>query len=87
MTVLGSVVTDSLRLMFEEARQKGLWFFSPYQQLWFSPDELQENQKNGRFCWGAVNWELRDPKERVEQLRLEAAALVRQADQMAGRIS
>ena len=61
-------VMDGLRPMFKEARKKGLWFNSNYQDLWFSPDELEKLQKKGQFRWGAVNWVLRDPKEKLEYL-------------------
>lgn len=36
--------------------------------LWFSPDELEKDQSEGRFCWGPINWELRDPKEHLTYL-------------------
>lgn len=60
---------DSLDHMFAVARTKQLWFFHGGLSgpLWFSPDELEAEQKNGKFVWGAVNWHLRDPKEYLEQ--------------------
>lgn len=53
--------------LFEKARKDGLWFHCSYQDLWFTPDQLEAEQKAGRFRWGRVNWTLRDPHERLEQ--------------------
>lgn len=61
-------IYEPLRWMFEEARANGLWFFSSYQKLWFSPDELEEANCKGRFRWGPVSWVLRNPRERIAEL-------------------
>lgn len=73
--------------LFEEARAKGLWFYTPYQQLWFSPDELATRRANGRYRWDESNWKLRDPKERLEQIRKEAGMLQKEAERFAARLS
>tara|TARA_Y100000310_G_scaffold83131_1_gene79812 strand:+ start:4012 stop:4296 length:285 start_codon:yes stop_codon:yes gene_type:complete len=62
-------IRQSLDPLFRQARAEGLWFFCSYQQLWFSPDELAAEHENGKFLWGPVNWHLRDPAEREQQLR------------------
>lgn len=55
-------VFNSLKPLFKKAREEGLWFHCGYQDLWFSPDELEKMQtEEGRFIWGAVNWTLRNP--------------------------
>ena len=64
-----NAVLAGLVPMFAKARAEGLWFHCGYQDLWFSPDELDAANKEGRFIWGAVNWTLRDPRERLEQLK------------------
>jgi len=64
------VILDGLKPMFKKARKEGLWFSCNYQSLWFSPNELEKAHKQGRFAWGAVNWELRDPKERLARYDL-----------------
>jgi hypothetical protein len=69
-------ILAGLRPMFEKARREGLWFYCNYQGLWFSPDELEAEQKRGSFVWGAVNWQLRDPMVQIdEQERAVAGAL------------
>jgi hypothetical protein len=60
-------ISDSLAPLFKEARETGKWFWCPYQNLWFSPDQLEAAQSDGRFRWGAINWKLRDPRERIAE--------------------
>lgn len=55
----------SLQPLFEKAEKEKLWFYCSYQDLWFSPKELKDMQKAGRFIWGEVNWVLKDPLEKV----------------------
>ena len=62
-------IENGLKPLFETAKKEGLWFNCHYQDLWFSPKELEELQADGRFLWGAVNWKLRDPKEHLEYLK------------------
>jgi hypothetical protein len=59
-------ILKNLEPMFKEAEEKGLWFRSRYQDLWFSPSELKEKHSEGRFIWGKENWELRNPKELIK---------------------
>ncbi len=61
-------IAKGLEPLFEEARERGLWFFCHYQQIWFSPDELERQHAEGKFRWGAINWQLRDPEEHVSGL-------------------
>ncbi len=64
-------IIAGLKPLFKKARAEGLWFRSSYQDLWFSPDELEAAQAAGRFIWGAVNWTLCDPADRLAQLTRE----------------
>ena len=68
--------------LIEEARRRGLWLHCTYQDLWFSPDQLEAENKNGKFRWGPVNWRLRDPHEYAEQAERRAQL----ASQEAARI-
>jgi hypothetical protein len=61
-------IKKGLEPMFKEARERGFWFYTSYHDLWFSPDELEQAQSEGRFMWGAVNWQLRNPYERLNEL-------------------
>lgn len=79
MTEIPQEIIESLRPLYAEAEEKGLWFCSRHQTLWFSPSELRQAQENGSFRWGAWNWELRDPKERLEELRHEIATAIKAA--------
>lgn len=66
-------ILAGLRPLFEQARREGKWFWCAYQDLWFSPDDLERQQAKGSFIWGAVNWQLRDPREKLAQEEREAA--------------
>lgn len=61
---------DALDAMFTRARSENLWFFHGGLSgpLWFSPDELQAEQEKGNFVWGADNWRLCSPRERIMQI-------------------
>lgn len=72
----GASIQTQLEPLFARARAEGLWFYSAYQDLWFSPDELAAVQAAGRFRWGAVNWQLRKPDEYLA----DKAAAVKQAE-------
>lgn len=54
---------EELVPMMAKAKAEGLWFHCNYQDLWFSPTELEDTWGKGRFQWGAVNWNLRNPQE------------------------
>jgi hypothetical protein len=60
-------ILKGLKPLFEKAEREGLWFYTSYQDLWFAPAELKQAQKEGRFVWGAVNWILRNPQERLSE--------------------
>jgi hypothetical protein len=61
-------ILKTLEPLFIKADKEGLWFHSAYQDMWFTPNELREQQANGRYLWGAVNWELRSPQVKIDEL-------------------
>lgn len=79
---------EALDELFKRARKEHLWFFlgGLTGPIWFSPDELEAQQKEGKFIWGADNWRLRNPQERVQELTREIEALDRQRDALCIRI-
>jgi hypothetical protein len=76
-----------MRELFEKARAKGLWFYAKCQDIWCSPGELARHRRAGKFCWGAVNWELRDPAERISEYNAEILALVRERESFRARVA
>lgn len=58
----------TLTELIEKARRERKWLHCTYQDMWFSPDELQKENEGGNFRWGAQNFELRDPQEHSQQL-------------------
>lgn len=75
---------DQLIALFVRARAEGLWFYSSYQDLWFSPDELTAEHAAGRFRWGPENWQLRPPAEYLKA-RWEAVCAAQDAYRAATR--
>lgn len=71
MSVKEEVLAE-LKPLIDQARREGLWLWCYYQDLWFSPDQLEAENANGKFIWGAVNWKLRDPAERVHEAEARA---------------
>ncbi len=61
----------SLQKLIQQARDEQKMLWCRYQNLWFLPDQLEDLNQRGKFRWGAINFELRDSMERVEQLNKE----------------
>jgi hypothetical protein len=78
-----SDLMQKLNALIDKAEAEGKWLFCNYQQLWFSPAELRAHNANNRFRWGAVNWQLRDPNERLAEADRALEAAQRQRDVIA----
>ena len=63
-------ILKGLKPLFDKARKEKLWFYCGYQGMWFAPDELEAYHKDNKFVWGAVNWQLRNPKEQLDNLKM-----------------
>ncbi len=62
-------IMRQLKPLIQQARNEGSWLHCTYQDLWFTPDELERNNQVGKFLWGPVNWTLRDPAINVGILK------------------
>lgn len=80
-------IEQSLAPLFARAEASGLWFYSRYADCWFAPLELRKEQAAGRFRWGAPNWELRDPRERLEALNQQAQTTSAEQERFRQRMS
>ncbi len=58
-------IIGSLQPMLLEAREKNMMIRCHYDNLMFTPDELERQLNSGSFCWGRVNWELVEMKDYV----------------------
>lgn len=65
-------ILEELMPLFIKAENENLWFYSTYQHLWFSPKELRKEIEQGNYMWGAINWTLRSPFEKVKELKEKA---------------
>ena len=59
----------AMQALYESAVKNGLWFYTAYHDLWFSPDELHQYWGEGRYCWGPAKEEA---KAHAAQRRVEA---------------
>ena len=78
-------MSDALKMLeplFERAEREGLWFYSNYQGLWFSPAQHRKEHANGKFRWGPVNWQLLPPSEYIAGAEQRA----KQANEELGRV-
>lgn len=73
-------VAAMLAPLIQQAKSEGKWLWCHYQDLWFSPEQLAEENANGKFLWGPVNWRLRDPQERISEAERRAAQAQRELD-------
>jgi hypothetical protein len=80
------LVIEGLKPLFEQAEREGLWFYQSYTGLWLSPDDLRKEQSNGSYFWGACNWKLRSPIERLEQLTHDADRAIAEREKFRERI-
>lgn len=64
-------IIASLAPLFDRAERENLLFRAHYQQIVFTPGELQKEQADGRFVWGPVNWELISKDEYLRQAEVE----------------
>lgn len=67
---------EELSRLIDKAERDGQWLRCSYQDLVFTPQELRDENAKGRFVWGVCNWQLIDPRERLnaELKKAEAAA-------------
>jgi hypothetical protein len=76
----------NLQPLIEKARKQNKWLHCGYQDLWFSPDELEAQNKKGKFLWGEVNWDLRNPQEHIEALQSRIAEIGKEISAFQSRI-
>lgn len=78
----------SLRPLFQEAEERGLWFFHKSDQageIWCSPEYLRLKQSEGEYIWGPEHWNLRNPFRYLDSLRVQAASKVLEFNKLASR--
>ena len=63
------IVKSQLEVLIKRAEKTKNWLYCHYQDLWFSPEKLREENENGRFLWGPVNWDIKSPLILLKQLK------------------
>ena len=89
VSVQGKAILASLQPLFEEAEEKGLWFFhesTEAGEVWCSPEYLRLQQTKGEMVWAPEHWELRSPAAYAKKLLMQTEALVKEYNEMAERL-
>jgi hypothetical protein len=55
--------------MIDRAKKENLFIYCSYQQIWFSPWELEEHHANRKFLWNTRMFQCIDPLVRIQQLK------------------
>ena len=87
MTTEQAKLPEGIAELMETANENGLWFYSTYQQMWFSPSELTEEMQSGRFRWGPNNWKLRNPSLLITELVSEVNTVQKRLENAKRRIA
>lgn len=89
VNVQEQAILASLKPLFEEAEDKGLWFFHESHEageVWCSPEYLKLQQTKGEMIWAPEHWELRSPAAYLKKLSMQAEATVKEFNEMAARL-
>ena len=87
--ILDQAIIASLQPLFEEAVEKGLWFYHhsvDHEDLWCSPEYLRLEQSRGRLVLAPEHWELRNPSGYMKKLLKDAHGIVNEYNEMARRL-
>ena len=76
----------TLQDLIDQARREGKWLWCHYQDLWFSPAQLEAENAKGNFRWGPVNWKLRDPIERLGEAERRVSKAIDERNRIAKEI-
>lgn len=68
MTPLNSDAPRTREELIQKARAENKWIHCSYQDLWWTPSELENALAYGRFQWGVQNFQLKSANERLEYL-------------------
>ena len=56
-----------LESLCKQAEDNKQWLYNSYTDIWLSPNELRQNNREDSFLWGPPNWELRNPYEKLNE--------------------
>lgn len=58
----------TLQELIQKAKTENKWLHCSYQDLWFSPSELEQQNRNGKFNWSPENFSIEDPQNQINNL-------------------
>jgi hypothetical protein len=75
-----------MKSLFERAIKEGLWFYQRYYDMWFSPKELKQLNKEGHYKLLPKDWELRNPQEIIDHYKWKIVVIKKQIKKIKERI-
>lgn len=78
-------VKEMLEPLIQQAEREGMWLYHngiATGEFWFSPTQLRAENEKGHFLWGPVNWQLRDPWDKIKMLDQRISELMQERDNM-----
>jgi hypothetical protein len=88
VSVEKQAILMSLDPLFQEAEEKGLWFFHKSDEageIWCSPEYLRFKHSEDEYVWAPEHWELRNPVRYMDSLRVQAESKVLEFNSLASR--
>ncbi len=61
-------VPKDLELLIRKAEENSMFLYCIHDDIWFSPEELKEQNAVGKYCWNKYNWKLISPFDKLAEL-------------------
>ena len=66
--------------LIQKAITERKWLWCSHQNMWFTPEILLQENRNGKYIWGINNWILRDPLERLAEVDIRVRSAIVERD-------
>ena len=71
--------------IIEKAKAENKIIHAYYHDIWFTPEELEELQSQGKFCWGDSNFRLRSKEEVRDWLKKDIEGKIKKFSSILSR--
>lgn len=79
--------TMTLQQLIDEARRDRKWLRLTYQDLHFTPDDLEKANANGQFRWGVENFELVAPRDVVDRSQQQINRMIEEHNKLLRKLA
>lgn len=83
----GKTIKAALKTLIARARKEKQWLYLPKGDVWLAPGELERRIALNMLLHPVTDWELRDPKERLDELDEEIQLAVKRRENFRVRMS